>query len=76
MPIQIDLIDELKKSVPVATPIKAPSPTKIKKRHWLLSSMVILVGSWITHTTTATISSTPAVTAAPTAFRSAHWVNP
>ena len=57
MPIQIDLIDELKKSVPVATPIKAPSPTKIKKRHWLLSSMVILVGSWITHTTTATISS-------------------
>jgi murein DD-endopeptidase MepM/ murein hydrolase activator NlpD len=30
---------------------------RIKKRHWMLGSMVILVGSWITHTTTATISS-------------------
>jgi len=30
---------------------------KIRKRHWALGTMVILGGSWITHTTTATISS-------------------
>lgn len=28
----------------------------IRKRHWFLGSAVILVGSWITHTTTATIT--------------------
>ena len=31
----------------------------LKKRHWFLGSMVILIGSWITHTTTATISDDP-----------------
>lgn len=29
---------------------------RIKKRHWCLGSTVIIVGSWITHTTTATIA--------------------
>ncbi|MFT4634650.1 MAG: murein DD-endopeptidase MepM/ murein hydrolase activator NlpD [Arenicella sp.] len=29
---------------------------QIRKRHWALGSMVILGGSWITHTTTATIA--------------------
>ena len=29
---------------------------KIKKRHWFLASTIVLVGSWITHTTTANIS--------------------
>jgi len=29
---------------------------KIKKRHWCLASVILLVGSWITHTTTANIS--------------------
>ncbi len=28
---------------------------KIKKRHWLLASAIVVVGSWITHTTTANI---------------------
>ena len=32
---------------------------KIKKRHWVLGTLLILSGSWITHTTTATIA--PAV---------------
>ena len=26
---------------------------KLKKRHWFLGSLVIVIGSWITHTTTA-----------------------
>ena len=30
---------------------------QLRKRHWVLGSLVILVGSWITHTSTATISS-------------------
>lgn len=30
---------------------------QMRKRHWVLGSMVILSGSWITHTTTATIVS-------------------
>ena len=29
---------------------------KIKKHHWFLGSLVIVIGSWITHTTTANIS--------------------
>lgn len=32
-----------------------PKHHKIKKHHWFLGSLVILTGSWITHTTTATI---------------------
>ena len=32
----------------------------IRKRHWFAGSVMILVGSWITHTTTATIASPPA----------------
>ena len=28
---------------------------RLKKHHWVLGSFVILVGSWITHTTTATV---------------------
>jgi murein DD-endopeptidase MepM/ murein hydrolase activator NlpD len=28
---------------------------RIKKRHWALGSTIIVVGSWITHTTTATV---------------------
>ena len=35
---------------------KDSSRSRIKKRHWCLGSAVILLGSWITHTTTATIS--------------------
>jgi len=35
------------------------SEKKIKKRHWLLASAVVIVGSWITHTTTANIKSKP-----------------
>ncbi len=35
---------------------KYPQSPQIKKRHWCLGSAVILIGSWITHTTTATIS--------------------
>ena len=31
----------------------------MKKRHWCLGSFMILAGSWITHTTTATIADTP-----------------
>lgn len=34
---------------------KYPNQQRIKKHHWCLGSAVILVGSWITHTTTATI---------------------
>lgn len=33
----------------------APKQHKIRKHHWFLGSLVILIGSWITHTTTATI---------------------
>jgi len=33
-----------------------PNKHHIRKRHWVLGSLVILVGSWITHSTTATIS--------------------
>ncbi len=33
-----------------------PDKHRIKKRHWCLGTVVILVGSWITHSTTATIS--------------------
>lgn len=38
---------------------KYPNQSYIKKRHWCLGSAVILLGSWITHTTTATISNVP-----------------
>ena len=34
---------------------------KIKKRHWLLASSAILIGSWITHTTTANIKNKPSI---------------
>ncbi len=37
------------------TSSRTPKQHKIKKRHWCLGSLVILTGSWITHTTTATI---------------------
>ncbi|MDB4512043.1 peptidoglycan DD-metalloendopeptidase family protein [Arenicella sp.] len=33
-----------------------PKRHNIKKRHWFLGSMVVLSGSWITHSTTATMS--------------------
>ena len=32
-----------------------PNRPNFKKRHWCLGSTVILIGSWITHTTTATV---------------------
>lgn len=35
---------------------KHTQKNRIKKRHWCLGSVVIFVGSWITHTTTATIA--------------------
>ena len=35
---------------------KHPNQHHVKKRHWCLGAAVILVGSWITHTTTATIA--------------------
>lgn len=38
----------------IQTPKSAPKPT-IKKRHWCLGTMVVVLGSWITHTTTARI---------------------
>ncbi len=31
----------------------------VRKRHWLLGSLVIISGSWITHTTTANIAEQP-----------------
>ena len=31
------------------------SKKKIKKRHWFLASIIVVAGSWITHTTTANI---------------------
>jgi len=37
----------------------------IRKRHWFLGSAVILVGSWITHTTTATITNDTIVPGSP-----------
>lgn len=58
MPLKSDLLEELKKTVASNEKTLKPSPsqTKIKKRHWFLSSLVIVGGSWITHTTTANIS--------------------
>jgi len=58
MPIKNELLDELKRNAPSKPKYLKPSPsqTKIKKRHWFLSSVLIIGGSWITHTTTATIS--------------------
>jgi len=35
---------------------KDSNKQQIRKRHWVLGSMLILGGSWITHTTTATIA--------------------
>ncbi len=35
----------------------------VRKRHWFLGSLVILAGSWITHTTTATIAQEPSTAA-------------
>ena len=53
------------------TPLDSESPKqfslfdnpekKIKKRHWLLASALVVVGSWITHTTTANIENKPAL---------------
>jgi len=34
---------------------RSPKQHNLKKRHWFLGSLTILIGSWITHTTTATI---------------------
>ena len=70
MPIKIEILNELKKNALSNPKFLKPSPsqTKIKKRHWFLSSVVIICGSWITHTTTATISdsaNTPQVEKAP-----------
>ena len=57
MPIHTQLINELKKGLRTSSTSKQAPPTNtLKKRHWLLSSLVIVTGSWITHTTTATIS--------------------
>ncbi len=36
---------------------KPPHSPVMRKRHWFLGSVLILTGSWITHTTTATIAS-------------------
>jgi len=33
-----------------------PRQHQLKKHHWVLGTFVVLAGSWITHTTTATIS--------------------
>ncbi|RBP52629.1 M23 family metallopeptidase [Arenicella xantha] len=35
------------------------SRTPIRKHHWVLGTLVVLTGSWITHTTTATIKPLP-----------------
>lgn len=47
------LADVFKGSTKMA--IRDPKQHKIHKHHWFLGSLVILAGSWITHTTTATI---------------------
>ncbi|MFT5573595.1 MAG: murein DD-endopeptidase MepM/ murein hydrolase activator NlpD [Cryomorphaceae bacterium] len=51
------VLTQLSKLLSVADNPSQGQSGRIKKRHWVLGSMVILVGSWITHTTTATISS-------------------
>ena len=33
-----------------------PSTSTVRKRHWVLGSMLVLASSWITHTTTANIA--------------------
>lgn len=35
-----------------------PNGGRVRKRHWFLGSLLVLCGSWITHTTTATIAQT------------------
>ena len=35
---------------------KPNANTKIRKRHWFAGTLIILTGSWITHTTTASIA--------------------
>ena len=36
--------------------LKHTTNTPIRKRHWFAGSMLVMIGSWITHTTTATIA--------------------
>lgn len=48
-------IKQLSKRLPSQSGNAHNTKPPIKKRHWLLGSLIILVGSWITHTTTATI---------------------
>lgn len=36
---------------------KPNAETRIRKRHWFAGTLIILTGSWITHTTTASIAS-------------------
>jgi len=55
---------------------KHTSKPSIKKRHWLLGSMVILFGSWITHTTTATIKEEATDVAGSNAVSEAHFASP
>jgi len=45
--------------------LKHTRKDRIKKRHWCLGSFVIVTGSWITHTTTATIANVPLESIAP-----------
>ena len=39
---------------------QTPTNKKFKKRHWFLGSLLVLSGSWITHTTTANIGNSDA----------------
>jgi len=43
-------------STPTKTNTKPITNAPIRKRHWFAGSLIILVGSWITHTTTASIA--------------------
>lgn len=53
-----------------------PRNAPVKKRHWLLGSCIILVCSWVTHTTTANIvdqhSEQAALSFAPMDFRASY----
>jgi len=52
---QHPLLFQLSELLPKKSDHHHATKPPIRKRHWALGSLVILVGSWITHSTTATI---------------------
>ena len=56
------MIQSIQKSLELLTatdnnnqPLMESNKPRIKKRHWVLGGAIIFIGSWITHTTTATV---------------------